>query len=815
MKTTRNVVRSMALLLALVVSVQTEATANSGGKTGLSIAGCGGCHGGASANTNVNLEGPRTVKSGSNNTFTFIVGHGLLRNAGFNASFRGTTGTVGTLSAGPNSQVRGGELTHTQTTPFDGATARFSFQWIAPAAHGIYNFTGVGNAVNDDGNSSDADDWALTGNINITVTGATLTKPATGASFCTGSRMDIEWTQTGLGLVRIEMSRDNFATTEVINTVAGSALSTVYEIPAGVPAGNYVIRMVDATTDEEIVRGGTVVIQAGPNIVLQPLPTFVCAGKSLTLTISASGTNATYRWRRNGVDIPGGTNPVLTINQVTQAEAGLYQCVVFACSTSAASDAVEVKIGDRPQITRQPTARAVCEGDSVSFSIDATGSDIRYQWLRNGAVMPDDTLSVLRIARASVLDEASYSCRVEGACTPSVTSAEAKLDVTELPQIKNHPTDKALREGDTLLLTVETSGERLSYQWLKNGAVIDGAKDRTLRLLNVVRSDSGFYKCMVSNSCDTIESKSAFVRITPLAGPGKLALSSPTISMGPIIACTTIDTTFKGLLINEGGSPITITSISADPLATIEVVELRAPVSMAVNERRDLRVRISPNAPGPFEATVTFFTSNGSQKLVITGDGVPALQFPQDTLVYPRGKVGVRLCNQSLPLPCAATKITGVRMSGSASMTWSFTPFPDTPITLKSGETFSVCIESTQEEGDEALVSLSTDFGLVTFYVVRRDVTGVEDDETVAGFAAIRVYPNPAAGEVTIKGRTDETLNVSIHALTGEVVHVMSGAHEVRWDRRDASGALVPSGLYVLSIDGSSSGRTVTKLVLQ
>ena len=162
MKTTRNVLRSMALLLALVVSAQTEATANSGRKTGLSIAGCGGCHGGASANTNVNLEGPRTVKSGSNNTFTFIIGHGLLRNAGFNASFRGTTGTVGTLSAGPNSQVRGGELTHTQTTPFDGATARFSFQWIAPAAHGIYNFTGVGNAVNDDGNSSDADDWALT-----------------------------------------------------------------------------------------------------------------------------------------------------------------------------------------------------------------------------------------------------------------------------------------------------------------------------------------------------------------------------------------------------------------------------------------------------------------------------------------------------------------------------------------------------------------------------------------------------------------------------------------------------------------------------
>ncbi|MBU3699437.1 MAG: hypothetical protein FGM33_05420, partial [Candidatus Kapabacteria bacterium] len=100
------------IAILMVLSMSAPAAASSGGYTGRSIVGCGGCHGGASANTNVNLEGSRTVKAGSTNTFTFVVGHPQHRNAGFNLTFRDNVGSVGTLTAGPNTKVQGNELTH-------------------------------------------------------------------------------------------------------------------------------------------------------------------------------------------------------------------------------------------------------------------------------------------------------------------------------------------------------------------------------------------------------------------------------------------------------------------------------------------------------------------------------------------------------------------------------------------------------------------------------------------------------------------------------------------------------------------------------
>ncbi|MFN6112304.1 MAG: T9SS type A sorting domain-containing protein, partial [Bacteroidota bacterium] len=328
------------------------------------------------------------------------------------------------------------------------------------------------------------------------------------------------------------------------------------------------------------------------------------------------------------------------------------------------------------------------------------------------------------------------------------------------------------------------------------------------------RPHSGVYTRMVFYRCVSGTGPGAVVSVQPVAGPGRLKLASSSIALGGIVTCLTVDTTLTGLLINDGGSPITITSISADPVTKIEVVGLKAPFTMAVNERRNLQLRVSPKSPGPFEAKVTFFASSGQETFTVSGDGAPSLRFSKDTLFFPKGQAGTTICNESFEIPCGSTVITGVRISGDGALTWGFSPFPATPIDLRSGEKLSLCVQSTQAEGLGALVSISTDLGLVTFYVDRTEVTSVEEGDPAPVPGSVRVYPNPAASDVTVAGAPDERLKLSIYTLTGQLVQTIEGRGELRWDRRDISGAVVQGGLYMLAIDGSTSGRTLRKLVV-
>ena len=50
---------------------------------------------------------------------------------------------------------------------------------------------------------------------------------------------------------------------------------------------------------------------------------------NLTTTVSGVGKeNFSYQWRRNGEDVKGETNNILTIDSVTKDDGGTYECVV-------------------------------------------------------------------------------------------------------------------------------------------------------------------------------------------------------------------------------------------------------------------------------------------------------------------------------------------------------------------------------------------------------------------------------------------------------------------------------------------------------
>lgn len=126
-----------------------------------------------------------------------------------------------------------------------------------------------------------------------------------------------------------------------------------------------------------------------PAILLQPRPLTVNAGDTAVFAVSATGSNPlAYQWRRNGIDIAGATQPVLSLTAGDTDNGALYSVVVRNAAgtvTSGAAQLTVVSSTSPPVIVAGPVGRVASVGDSVTFSVAATGSGpLSYRWQRNG-----------------------------------------------------------------------------------------------------------------------------------------------------------------------------------------------------------------------------------------------------------------------------------------------------------------------------------------------------------------------------------------------------------------------------------------------
>lgn len=786
-------------ILAAVIFIisAVSVTAYPGGRFGSYQAGCGGfgCHGAQSANTVVTLEGPRTLRSNQQGNYQFLVANPNNDYAGFNAAFRSATGNVGTLTAGQNSQAQGGEVTHTGPTQ-ENAVGQvvFGFTWQAPADHGTYTFYGAGNSVNYNGNADNGDVWNTTGAITITVQGATITAPAAGAAICVGNNLTMNWTQTGFTNFRIDISDNEFNTfTTIVGNVAATAGTSTWAIPAAQPAGQYKIRLWDVGTAAEISRSNAFTINGAPTITTQPETKTICEGTPWSISVATNAGGATYQWRRNGQVIAGATNPTYSQTIATAASAGTYDCQVTSCGQSVTSNAAEVTTALSPGITKQPTPVTACQATPVTLTVEAVGTGLTYQWVKNGEPLSGKTTPTLTIPSVALTDEGKYACRVTGVCTPQAISTEVDVNVTEAPGIVTQPTNKNVLVGDSIVITLTTKGETLSYQWLKNGIELPGANQVTYRKTNVTLADSGVYSVRVWNACDTITSANSIVKVAPKSGPGQLTVSSETIALGEWAACAAVDTTFVNLVANAGGSPITITAVTTNASSIVELVGVSVPFTLAPGAGRDIAVIVRPGQLGNQTGAITFTTASATAEVDVTVTGTSALSTTTDTLTFAASTSGVEKCAMvSVDAACEELTITSVEITGAGASSYALKPGTTFPFVVPSGSPNELCFVTTAADGGPATAMITSASGTVSV-VLRRDVTNSVDDVTNNGFA---VYPNPATTELRV-ARTELVTSVVLHDATGRSVVSFdpAGRPEVFIDC-----ASFARGVYILSV---------------
>jgi hypothetical protein len=485
----------------------------SGGITGRSEVGCS-CHGTQNTNTAVSLRegaGPFTVQAGGSKTFTAVVAHGSLNKAGMNLSIKNSSNqNAGTYSGTTNCSPSSGELIQTSTVNMSNGEAEFGFTWTAPSTPGTYTIRMAGNAVNGNSGTS-GDQWNMMNEVTITVTGAgssiTLTSQSSPSSFCRSAPVNITWTGNGLnGNTGIEMSSTGGAPWTQIGSVPASTLNYTWNIPPNQNYGsNYRIRVINGTAIDTI--DAPISILPIPLITTNPPPLdTACIGgpKTFSIGVQSDENFLTFQWSRNNTPIPGATSKTYTINSVNANSAGSYTCAVNGCS-QAISTIAQLVVAEQTAITLQPIAVNGCKNTTAQLTIAANGTNLIYQWNKNGNPIPNSNRTSLNFSSLQPDDAGTYTCVVTGYCGTPITSASAIVSVIPSPiATLSYSNDTTICAGKEFRIQASgTGGTITSYVWKKNGTALS-TTDSVLVIPSLASADAGIYSVAVRNSCNEV-----------------------------------------------------------------------------------------------------------------------------------------------------------------------------------------------------------------------------------------------------------------------------------------------------------------------
>lgn len=175
----------------------------------------------------------------------------------------------------------------------------------------------------------------------------------------------------------------------------------------------------------------TLSVKTAPFVATQPQSLTVLKGANASFSVTAGGDGPfSYLWRFGGVPIGGATNATVTLTSVQTNQAGLYSVVITSPYGSVTSSNATLTVLDPPVIIVQPVSVTALTGETVAFTVVATGRPtLTYQWSKNGTAISGATGTTLTVANVSASDVANYSVVVSNS-DGSATSVNATLTLS-------------------------------------------------------------------------------------------------------------------------------------------------------------------------------------------------------------------------------------------------------------------------------------------------------------------------------------------------------------------------------------------------
>ncbi|MBQ3575211.1 MAG: hypothetical protein IJA26_06055, partial [Clostridia bacterium] len=213
----------------------------------------------------------------------------------------------------------------------------------------------------------------------------------------------------------------------------------------------------------------------GKEIVITQQPADVTVGEGGTANIEVqleSTEGLSFTWYvRNAKDKDftvdaAQTGSIYSIVADASCDGRMVYCVIGDdYGTTAETDAAMISIAAPVQITKQPEGATLPEGAQANVTIEVAGESPVYAWYVNDVLYADCTGNVFNAPMTAELDGAQVYCVVTDAYGKSASSQKAVLKLAAQLAITAQPATAELPEGEMTNITVEATGDGLTYQW--------------------------------------------------------------------------------------------------------------------------------------------------------------------------------------------------------------------------------------------------------------------------------------------------------------------------------------------------------------
>jgi hypothetical protein len=393
----------------------------------------------------------------------------------------------------------------------------------------------------------------------------------------------------------------------------------------------------------------TLTVNAQAVVTSQPNNITSCVGNNASFSTTVSGSNITYQWQVSidgGItfaNIVGEVSATLQLNNLTiDMNNNQYHVVVSGdCTPSLVSSSATLIVNNQASIISQPVNASGCPGNSVDYTIAASGPGLSYQWQVstdggvtftniNGAT--NSTVSITGITAS--MNNNQYGVIVGSSCSASgTTSSIATLTVLPEAVVNAAPQNYSGCAGDNASFTADISGTGVTYQWQistdggNTYTNISGATSSTLGLNNITTSmNNNRYRITASaNPCGVVTT-AAILSVLP--SPVVTLTASPYHNLLPglqtTLTATSVPTSnnynwYKDGIIISGANGRTI-NVNYDNRGVYSAKDLNGcdniSNSITVSDSLTNNLFVYPN-PNNGTFIVQQFNNNASQKRII------------------------------------------------------------------------------------------------------------------------------------------------------------------------------------------------------